>query len=1099
MAHLAISRTDSHRSHQSQECQSPPQPWTSQKNSSSAVSIVAGSGHGVVAPLSLPSPQRPSLEVRVESGMSSPAKSRMLWREGFTPREIENSAMDEREVKRQEVIFEIIHTEADYVSDLRIIVDILRSPMQTLKIIPTEQIDLLFGNVTEILELHESINMAFMERQRQQYPVVSDISDVLLPFVHHFRLYARYICNQDNALKLVEDLRRSSHNFNVFWKERQRRPECRNLPMESFLALPFQRLLKYPLLLHTLLGTTDEHSQEYANGQLVADQIDAWIKKIQDARAKLDSYACLDALSKNIREVNWTPLLQAEHKLAHSGTVYAGIPQGSSAGSGANIAEASDASVAASAAIIAADEPVGMWLFDTFLVIAKPESQSGPRSMLPRASFSSSRGQEPESGGGKGVGGASVHRLSQGMKYSLVLGPCRVFEVTELPQYMGMPAARLHAIPLEPSGWAVESVSIAVWFPTKSDYSKWQAKLGEHALRTRNYSTQSMACDMAEDMLVDALAATSISDDKPVAAAPSITSRSLAGISGIVNSALPSANVSSTDIPTISVREVYVQFPAPRQRGKLRRGWDYICSKTENITGSGLKRQLKKYGGGGGKRRATDPPPPTKIQRRPSKPLSPNRYLSSSRRKTVSAAKSTTTTTIAAAAAATTTTTSPALSSTAAMPITISTALSKQPSILSQKMPTPTIHNSSSYVHISPVAAPSATNGGSASGVSGISSSSLTTSPQRKQRQMSIPALGIYHPHLVDKSAPPVPTSRAPASTLGNRGDVSVDSVVLKSYANYSFRRSEDSIARSNYSLSNRSNNTENQLASPPQQFPKFEFGSATLTYSSDTASSLAAATTLTAGTASIIARPSPLNIKTNNGDFSDSDLSSSELTSVFPEHLAEKPRSPASPSRSSSYAYGYQQQQQPPPKYSQQLQSLSSPPKPLPAPPKTRQSRVSTGARKPAPVFEVGSAKLTYGEPNVSPPSPLSPPASTAAPPALRTGRIPNLGLMSSQKEPGNDGSASQEELESSAGARPVSWYASSFTRQSLRKWSVGEAEKPSASQLLSTYCIVNHSNQQQPPKMSRHSTDQGTDRRYTAAYTLGRYHATGDNRRTG
>ncbi|KAJ2398550.1 hypothetical protein GGI23_003181, partial [Coemansia sp. RSA 2559] len=220
--------------------------------------------------------QKPSIEIRrdpVTNG--SPAKSRMLWREGFTPNEIENSTINEKEVKRQEVIFEIIHTEADYVKDLRIIVDILLTPMHNLKIVPASQIDLIFGNIREILELHESINHAFMERQRQQYPVLWDISDVLQPFVQHFRVYAKYICNQDNALNLVEELRRTSNNFAVFWKERQKRPECRNLPMESFLTLPFQRLLKYPLLLRTLLGATDGWTQQSANGRLVAEQIDA--------------------------------------------------------------------------------------------------------------------------------------------------------------------------------------------------------------------------------------------------------------------------------------------------------------------------------------------------------------------------------------------------------------------------------------------------------------------------------------------------------------------------------------------------------------------------------------------------------------------------------------------------------------------------------------------------------------------------------------------------------------------------------------------------------------------------------------------------------
>ncbi|KAJ2438915.1 Rho guanine nucleotide exchange factor 3, partial [Coemansia sp. RSA 2424] len=267
---------------------------------------------GATSLLSPPARASLSIDVRVEGALAAgnAAKARMLWREGFTPLEMENSHMDEREVRRQEVIFELVHTEADYVKDLRIMVDVLQRPMHELRLASAEQIDLVFGNIGEILELHSEINTALMERQRMQYPVVWDIADVLLPFVPRLRIYARYICNQDNALRLVDELRQTSNNFDVFWKERQLRPECRKLPMEAFLVLPFQRLLKYPLLLRTLLASTAEHMAQHATARAVAEQIDAWIKKIQDARAKLDSFACLDALSRALAGVDWAPLLR---------------------------------------------------------------------------------------------------------------------------------------------------------------------------------------------------------------------------------------------------------------------------------------------------------------------------------------------------------------------------------------------------------------------------------------------------------------------------------------------------------------------------------------------------------------------------------------------------------------------------------------------------------------------------------------------------------------------------------------------------------------------------------------------------------------------
>ncbi|KAJ2769420.1 hypothetical protein IWQ57_003113, partial [Coemansia nantahalensis] len=499
------------------------------------------------------SAQRVSVEVRADPAAGSPAKARMLWREGFTPLEMANSSMNAKEMKRQEVIFEIIHTEADYVRDLRLTAEVLLDPLRSLRIVPAEQVDLIFGNIGEILALHEEINAAFMERQRQQYPVVWDISDVLLPFVAGFRVYARYICNQDRALALVEQLKSECNNFAVFWRERQKRPECRGLPMESFLALPFQRLLKYPLLLRTLLDATEGWAQQYANGTAVAEQIGAWITKIQDAQTKLDSFACIDALSRAVAGVDWAPLAGAEHRLAHAGPVAASLR---------------------TAGVLAPEQAATMWLFDTFALIAAGDS-AGARGFMP----------------------------APGARYTAVLRPSRIVEVLELAQRKGKPAALVRAVPADAPA---QTVSLVLGFASRADYTLWRAKLDEHVRHT-------LAQDpgLSADILADAIARARIVDSEPTQCAGVVRTK--------IDSGLTSANASVSDIPSISVRDVYVEFPVPQRRGRLRRGWDMLRTKTEDLTGSGIKHQLRKYGGG--KRRATELPKPAE----PPKPATPRR------------------------------------------------------------------------------------------------------------------------------------------------------------------------------------------------------------------------------------------------------------------------------------------------------------------------------------------------------------------------------------------------------------------------------------------------------------------------------------------
>ncbi|KAJ2695833.1 hypothetical protein H4218_005008 [Coemansia sp. IMI 209128] len=785
---------------------------------------------------------RASLDVRIEAAVGSAAKARMLWREGFTPLEMENSRMDEREVRRQEVIFELVHTEADYVKDLRIMVDVLQRPMHELRLASAEQIDLVFGNIGEILELHEEINTALMERQRMQYPVVWDISDVLLPFVPRLRVYARYICNQDNALRLVDELRQTSNNFDVFWKERQLRPECRKLPIESFLVLPFQRLLKYPLLLRTLLASTAEHMPQHASARMAADQIDAWIKKIQDARTKLDSFACLDALSRALPSVDWAPLLRGEHRLAHSGAVR--VAQCGASGA------------------LSPDEQATMWLFDAFLVVARtatPSLSSPVRGVVSCVPSADSR-------------------------LSLVMGPCRAVEVLELAQCKGSPAVFLHVVPMEQSG---PRSSIVVRFASKSEYALWRAKLDVHVRRT----LVSQPLKDAADVLADAVARTSLAD--PI-------HRNLR--SSRSSSASGNSAGSAGDLPTINVRDVYVHFPPPRQRGKLRRGWDFLCSKTEDFTGHGIKRQLRKYGGGGGKRRATDQPP-----------------------------------------------------SSAPSPRIISTPIlvpSPSPSFVNLFAPTPAVISNLRR---------------NTSNTPSIDGLSMMDMPPNQRRNTS--------------AVPEKPSS----SLLFGKPP---ENIALTSYARYSCRNSTDSSSPQRFNQS-----SDTVVLSPPlRQVSRLELVSATLAYSPDDedAAMLSAGTTVEPGKTLSTLLPPQLPAQRSRRsmrppvDFgNECELSDSDTTSLggalspFTE--------PVSDSSRSTLSLGLQ-----PPRRSHRIRDRepvlghakiqTTRPKPLPIIPVSAMRgsgiRGTAGQRKPAPVFEFGSAKLTYG--NSSTPTLSSSPAAS-------------------------------------------------------------------------------------------------------------------------
>ncbi|KAJ1984319.1 hypothetical protein H4R34_000743 [Dimargaris verticillata] len=244
---------------------------------------------------------------------------RMLWRDCLTQKEFEAYGFSPKDIERQEIMFEIIHTEADYVQDLVLIREVFIKPLRHLHVLSEEEIQELFANIEEILPIHECIKKSLLQRQQDQYPVLEGVADVLLPWVPALYVYARYLCNQTRALRLMNQLLQSNDKFNHFFKERYSRSECRGLAMDAFLILPFQRLLKYPLFLKHLVQATPANHPDYEMAQGVIIQFDALIGKIQRDKLHADRVDALQHLGTWIKGLDVYPLVHPQRHIVKEG------------------------------------------------------------------------------------------------------------------------------------------------------------------------------------------------------------------------------------------------------------------------------------------------------------------------------------------------------------------------------------------------------------------------------------------------------------------------------------------------------------------------------------------------------------------------------------------------------------------------------------------------------------------------------------------------------------------------------------------------------------------------------------------------------------
>ncbi|KAI5951785.1 ROM2 [Candida jiufengensis] len=194
--------------------------------------------------------------------------------------------LDKHEKTRQELIYEFIYTERDYVKDLEFMTDFyimpLRNPVNN--IIPEHQretfIQTVFGGVGDLLRLSKNFSDALTKRQQQQKPVIESIGDIFLDHVGHFEPFIRYSGNKVFATFEHERQQQVNMKYARFLDAIEKKPESRRQDLSSFLIKGVQRPARYQLLLAGILKHTKPESPDYKNLQKAKEEIEALLVKI---------------------------------------------------------------------------------------------------------------------------------------------------------------------------------------------------------------------------------------------------------------------------------------------------------------------------------------------------------------------------------------------------------------------------------------------------------------------------------------------------------------------------------------------------------------------------------------------------------------------------------------------------------------------------------------------------------------------------------------------------------------------------------------------------------------------------------------------------
>ncbi|XP_054435486.1 rho guanine nucleotide exchange factor 1 isoform X1 [Pteronotus mesoamericanus] len=187
------------------------------------------------------------------------------WRELIPPDTLQS--LSKSQVKRQEVISELLVTEAAHVRMLRVLHDLFYQPMADGAFFPLEDLQNIFPSLDELIDVHSLFLDRLMKRRQESGYLIEEIGDVLLARFDGAegswfqKISSRFCSRQSFALEQLKAKQRKDPRFCAFVQEAESRPRCRRLQLKDMIPTEMQRLTKYPLLLQSIGQNTEEPAE----------------------------------------------------------------------------------------------------------------------------------------------------------------------------------------------------------------------------------------------------------------------------------------------------------------------------------------------------------------------------------------------------------------------------------------------------------------------------------------------------------------------------------------------------------------------------------------------------------------------------------------------------------------------------------------------------------------------------------------------------------------------------------------------------------------------------------------------------------------------
>ncbi|XP_050991050.1 rho guanine nucleotide exchange factor 26 isoform X1 [Labeo rohita] len=236
--------------------------------------------------------------------------------------------LNQEERKRQEAIFEVISSEHSYLHSLEILVRLFKNSNELGETINKTDHHHLFSNIVDVCEASKKF-FKELEDRHQQNIVIDDISDIVIRHAQsNFDPYVTYCSNEVYQQRTLQRLLNKSPSFKEVLTRIEAHPDCRNLPMISFLILPMQRVTRLPLLMDTIGQKTPKDSAPYEACKKALHVVSKLVRKCNEGARTMERTEMMYTINSQLEfKIKPFPLVSSSRWMVKRGELTAFVEE----------------------------------------------------------------------------------------------------------------------------------------------------------------------------------------------------------------------------------------------------------------------------------------------------------------------------------------------------------------------------------------------------------------------------------------------------------------------------------------------------------------------------------------------------------------------------------------------------------------------------------------------------------------------------------------------------------------------------------------------------------------------------------------------------